>query len=194
MRAFPYKKTVLIGLFFLGSLLWANTFQDGVGLLVVGLSALCVLMSLVANTVLAVSQRSGAPIHRIAINLAVCLLAYPAIYLGASLRDRIFLKHLSRFQAATTLLVEDATPKFGTGVSEVEHRLPSGFADLGVADRVLIDSKQGAITVRYISRDSSALGHRGYLYRSDDNLAGLRRDFPRLEYSRVVRGWFTFSD
>jgi hypothetical protein len=59
---------------------------------------------------------------------------------------------------------------------------------------VLINSTKGNVTVRYISRDSSALGHRGYMYRSDDNPVALEREFLRMGYTRLAPHWFFFSD
>lgn len=194
LKSFPYKWTCLVGLVFLGSLLWSDTFLDGPGFLIVVLSIFCLFVSFVASIVLAAFQRSRAALYRVLINVTVCLLFFPTTQLGDFFRERLFLRHLSKFQAVTNLLLENEAPKFNLGVSLTETRLPPGYSDLHVKDRVLIDSKQKNVTVRYISRDSSALGHRGYMYRSDDDPAALRSEFPNLSYERIAPHWFFFSD
>jgi hypothetical protein len=194
LASFPYKWTFLIGVIFVGSLLWSNIFLDGPGFLLVALSAFCLLSSLIASIVLFVSRRSKIAFYRVLINVTICLLFFPTVRLGGYLGTRLFVKHLGRFQAATNLLIEAEIPKFKPGVSLIQTQLPPGFSDLHVADRVLIDSKQSNITIRYTSRDSSALGHRGYLYRSDDDPVALAREFPTLGCTRVASHWFSFSD
>jgi hypothetical protein len=194
LKSFPYKWTCLVGLIFLGSLLWSDIFLDGPGFLLIAFSILSLFVSLIVSIVLAVFQRTRAALYRIFINATICLLFFPTTRLGDSLRERMFLRHLSRFQAVTNLLIENAAPTFNLGISFTVTQLPPGYSDLHVADKVLVDSKQKNITVRYISRDSSALGHRGYMYRSDDDPAALMREFPRLGYTRIAPHWFFFSD
>ena len=132
---------------------------------------------------MAVRQRSKAALYRVVINIATCLLFFPTTWLGNSLRERVFLRHLSKFQAVTNSLIENEAPKSNLGVSLSQTLLPPGYSDLHVADKVLVDFKQTNITVRYISRDSSALGHRGYMYRSDDDSAALEREFATYGYT-----------
>ena len=194
LKSFPYKWTCFLGIIFLGSLLWSNTFLDGPGFVLVAISIFCLSASLIASVVLAVRRRSKAALYRVVINVAILLLFFPTTWLGNSLRERFFLSHLSRFQAATNLLIENDAPESSLGVSLIQSLLPPGYSDLHVANKVLVDFKQTNVTVRYISRDSSALGHRGYMYRSDDDPAALRRDFPSLGYTHIAPHWFFFSD
>jgi len=183
-----------VGIIFLGSLLWWDTLLDGVGFLLTFLSILGLFVSVIVSIVLAVFERSKAALYRVLINVTLCLLFFPTIRLGDFLRERLFLMHLARFQEVTNLLVGNEAANLNRGDSYRVTRLPPGCSDLHVADNVLIDSKQKNITVRYVSRDSSALGHRGYMYRSDDDPAALRTDFPRLGYTRIAPHWFFFSD
>jgi len=194
LKSFPYKWTCLVGIIFLGSLLWWDTLLDGVGFLLTFLSILGLFVSVIVSIVLAVFERSKAALYRVLINVTLCLLFFPTIRLGDFLRERLFLMHLARFQEVTNLLVGNEAANLNRGDSYRVTRLPPGCSDLHVADNVLIDSKQKNITVRYVSRDSSALGHRGYMYRSDDDPAALRTDFPRLGYTRIAPHWFFFSD
>lgn len=193
-KIFPlrYKWTCLVALIFLGSLLWSATMLDGPGFIAIAVSCLCFFASVIASIVRVGFERSKASLYRLSINAAACLLVFPTIRLGDLVAKELFLKHLDRFEEATNLLTRnEAAQREG---SLTDARLPPGYADLHVAEHVLISSKQGSITVRYISRDSSALGHRGYMYRSDDDPVALEEEFPHLGYSRLAPHWFSFSD
>jgi hypothetical protein len=192
LKSFPYKWTCLLGLIFLASILWSATLLDEPSFLLGILSFLGLFASLIVGIVLAVIERSKAAVYRVLINITLCFLIVPTIGLGDFLRARLFLMHLTRFQEATNLLIENEAAKLNRGDTLIVTRLPAGYSDLHVADKVLIDSKQKNITVRYISRDSSAIGHRGYLYRSDDDPAALTREFPWL--TRIAPHWFFYSD
>jgi len=168
--------------------------MDGPSFLLGILSFLGIFASVIVSIVLAVIERSKAAVYRVLINVTLCFLIVPTIGLGDFLSERLFLMHLKRFQEVTNLLTENEAAKLNGGDSFVVTRLPTGYSDLHVAGTVLIDSKQRNITVRYVSRDSSALGHRGYMYRSDDDPAAIEREFPRLGYKRIAPHWFFFSD
>src|SRR5437899_3640689 len=194
LKSFPYKWTCLLGLIFLASILWSATLMDESFLLGI-LSILGLFASVIVSIVLAVIERSKAALYRVLINVTLCLLIVPTIWLGNILSERRFLMHLTRFQQATNLLIENEAAKLNDRASVKVVRFPPGYSDLDIfANRVLIDSTKDNITVRYISRDSSALGHRGYMYRSDDNPDALTRDFPKLGYKRIAPHWFYFSD
>jgi len=194
LKSFPYKWTCLVGVLFLGSTLWSDIMLDGVGFLLVIISFLCLFISLIASLGIVAIDRSKESLYRILINVCIFLLFFPTVRLGSYLGERLFLMHLGRFQEATNLVIRNAGNKLNAGISRAGASLPPGYSDLHVADYVLLDSRQGNVTVRYTSRDSSALGHRGYLYRSDDDSAALKRDFPGLGYKRIAPHWFFFSD
>jgi hypothetical protein len=194
IRAFPYKWTCLVGLMFLASTLWADIVLDSLGILFVAVSIFCLFASAIASIVLAVIHRSRSSLYRVLLNVVVCLLFFPTIRLGDSLRDRLFLMRLARFQEVTNLLIGNEAAKVNHEAYVTAARLPPGYSNLHVADMVLINFTKENITVRYITRDSSALGHRGYMYRSDDDPAALTKDFPKLGYTRIAPHWFFFSD
>lgn len=179
---------------FLASTLWADIVLDSLGILFVAVSLLCLFASAIASIVLAVIHRSRSSLYRVLLNVVVCLLFFPTIRLGDSLRDRIFLMRLARFQEVTNLLIGNEAAKVNHEAYVTAARLPPGYSNLHVADMVLINFTKENITVRYITRDSSALGHRGYMYRLDDNPAALTKDFPELGYTRIAPHWFFFSD
>jgi hypothetical protein len=104
------------------------------------------------------------------------------------------LRHLPRFQQITDVLIRDERAKANAEAFLVAVKLPPAYRDLDVGDTVLIDSRKENVTVRYITRDSSALGHRGYLYALDDSPAGLLNEYPSLGYHRLAPHWFFFSD
>jgi|SRR5215467_1532039 len=193
-QAFPYKWTCVVGLIFLASVLWSDVRLDPFSFLFLAASTFCLFVSVIASIVLAVFQKSKSSLYRILINAAFCLLFFPTTRVGSVLRDRLFLAHLARFQEVTNLLIKNQPAHVTTEASVSVVRLPAGYSALHVADQVLIDSTREGITVRYISRDSSALGHRGFMYRSDDDAIGLGKEFPRLGCTRVAPHWFFFSD
>jgi hypothetical protein len=189
-----YKWTYLLGVVFLGSLLWSGTFCDRFSDLFVFLFFAGFLGSMVASLVLGLTRRSKDALYRILVNIVFCLLFFPTISLAGSLRDRLFLKRLPRFQAVTNLLIKDEVAKTNGDVFSIVISLPPGYSDLNVLDRVLISSTKENITVRYALRNSNALSHRGYMYRSDDNPMALSVEYPKAGYTRVAPHWFFFSE
>jgi hypothetical protein len=194
LKSIPYRWTYLVGVALLSSLLWFCTFRDGLLDFFVIFLFFCFLVSVVVSLVLAVARRTRDAFYRIAINLVVVLLLFPTINLGGYLRDRIFRSRLPKFQAATDVLKERESAKAESANSSIMVPLPPGYSNLDVKDRVLISSTKRNITVRYFERDSSALGHSGYMYRSDDDPTELSKEFPNTGYTRVAPHWFYFSE
>jgi hypothetical protein len=194
IKSKPYKWTCLIGVAFLGSLLWSSTLCDPVSDLFVFLFLACFLASFMVSVVLGVTRRSKDTLYRILINVTTCLLFFPTISLGGSLRDRIFLVHLPKFQELTNLLIKDEMARANSNVFSSVVSLPPSFSNLNVLDRALISSTKENVTVRYATRDSSALGHKGYMFRLDDNPAALSKDYPKAGYTRVAPHWLFFSE
>lgn len=194
IKSLHYKWTCLIGIIFLGSLLWSVTLCDWISDLFVFLSFVFFLTSVVASVVLGATHRSKDAVYRIMINVVFCLLVFPTIRLGGSLRDRLFLMRLSRFQEVTNLLVTDELAKASGDSFSTIVSLPPRYSDLNVLDRVLISSTKESITVRFAMRDSNALGHRGYMFRSNDNPVTLSKEYPKTGYTRVAPHWFFFSE
>jgi hypothetical protein len=194
LKSIPYKSTSLVGVALLGSLLWVGTFHDGLLDFWVIFLLFCFLASVIVSLVLAVARRTRDAFYRVAINLVVVLLLFPTMNLGGHLRDRIFLWRLPKFQAATDVLKESEAAKAETANSSIMVPLPPGYSNLGVKDRVQISSTKRNMTVRYFDRDSNALGHSGYMYRSDDDPTELSKEYPKTGYTRVAPHWFYFSE
>ncbi len=194
LKSFPYKWTCLLGLIFLASILWSATLRDEPSFLFGILSFLGLFVSVMASITVAIAERSKTALYRVLITVTLCLLIIPTIRLGGFFQERLFLMHLTRFQEVTNFLTEKEAARLNHGDTVIMTGLPSSYSDLHVADRVLISSKQKNITVRYVSRDSSALGHSGYMYRSDDDPAALEREFPNVGYRRIVPHWFSFLE
>jgi len=189
-----YKWTFLCGVAFLGSLLWSVTFCNGLSDLFFFVFLMCFVVSLVASVVIGVTRRSKDALYRILINVIFCLLLFPTIRLGGSLRDRLFLTHLSRFQEVTDLLIQNEMNSHDNNIYTVHATLPSSYSNLlNVKDMVIISSKGKNFTVRYATRNSNALWHGGYMYRSDDNPAALSKEYPTAGYTRIAPHWFFFS-
>jgi hypothetical protein len=149
---------------------------------------------MVASIVLGLTRRSKDAFYRILVNIVFCLLLVPTISLAGSLRDRLFLMRLPRFQEVTNLLIKDEVAKTNGDVFSTVISLPPGYSNINVLDRVLISSTKENITVRYALRNSNALSHRGYMYRSDDNPMALSMEYPNVGYTRVAPHWFFFSE
>jgi hypothetical protein len=194
LKSIPYKLTYLVGVALLGSLLWAGTFRDGLLDIFVLFLFFCFLVSVILSLVLVVARRTRRAFYPIVINLVVVLLLFPTMNLGGYLRDRIFLSRLPKFQAVTDVLIESERANAESANSSIMVPLPSRYSDLDVKDRVQISSVKRSITVRYFNRDSSALGHSGYMYRSDDDATELSKEYPRTGYTRVAPHWFHFSE
>ena len=194
-KLLAYRWTCLLGVVFLGSLLWSGTFPGGfVGFFLVLLFFLSFLGSTIVSVGLAVARRSRESFHRVAINAIIFLLLFPTIDLGSFLRDRVFLMRLPKFQEATDLLINREKAKVDSEGFSTLVPLPPSCSNLDVLDKVQISSTHGNVTVRYFNRDSSALGHSGYMYRSDDNPTALEKEYPKTGYSRVAPHWFFFSE
>jgi len=101
---------------------------------------------------------------------------------------------LSRFQEVTNLLIKDEMAKAKGDVFSIAVSLPPSYSNLRVLNTVLIKSTKENITVRYAVRDSNALSHRGYMYRSDDNPVALSKEYSNTGYTRVAPHWFFFSE
>lgn len=195
LKSFPLKWTCLVGGCFLGSMFWSAAMLDaGWGFLRFLILGFCFFVSLVLSLVLAVDHRSRMSLYRVLINVAVCLLFFPTIRAGAMLRNWLFLRHLTRFQEVTNILIAQERARANTEEFLTVAHLPSGYSDLYVADRVLIKSAKENTTVEYLARETSSLGHSGYIYRLDDNTDLLRKDYPRIGYTHLAPHWFFFSD
>lgn len=196
MRAntIAYALTTFAGVALLGSLLWSNALFDGLSFLLVFVSLFLFVASVVGSFVPFLFRHRKLSLQLLLINILVCLLVVPTIRLGSFLNERFFLWHLAEFQEATNLLIENARATQKEGVSYTGAQLPDRYSNLHVAKSVLLHFTKEGVTVSYITRDSSALGHRGYLYCSNDDPIALKRDFPRLGYKRLASHWFFFAD
>ena len=190
----PYKWSCLIGAALLEALICSGTFNDGYSDLFVFFLLACFFISLVASVVLLVAHRSKTALYRVLINVIIALLLLPAMRLGSFLQNRLFLAHLSEFQQITDMLIREEEAKPHPDSFIAIATLPPGNSNLRVLNNVRIDATKGSITVRYIVRNSSALSHRGYMYRSDEDPTSLQREFPHTGYTHLAPHWFFFSE
>jgi len=189
-----YKWTCLVGLALLAALVWSCTFSDGYSDLFVLVFLLGFFVSVIASIALLAKGRSRPAFYRVLVNVIIMLLLIPAVRLGGYLQDRLFLRHLSKFQQITNMLIREEEAKPHSDSFIAIATLPPGNSNLRVLNNVRIDATKGGITVRYIVRNSSALSHRGYMYRSDDSPASLEKEFPHTGYTHLAPHWFYFSE
>jgi hypothetical protein len=190
-----YIWTLLVGLVFLLAALWQRTFRDSFGeiFLILFLGA-CLIVSTAASLGLAVAQRTREALLRVALNGAFLLLFWPTLDLGRFLSDQLFLKHLTRFQQVTDVLLRNEEAKYAGRTFTDMLDLPAAYSNLHVKEKVQIRRTEMSTSVLYLNRDSSALGHSGYMYRSDDDPGALRKDYPKMGYTRLAPHWFYFLE
>lgn len=186
--------TIFAGVAFLGSLLWSNALLDGLSFLLSTVSLGLFLVSLLTSVAFLLFKRSKLWLHLLLINVLICLLVFPTAKLGSLLKDRLFLTHLEKFQEVTNLLIENARAANKEKVFRTGAQLPDKYSSLHTSRTVLLDFTPEGVSVRYFTRDTSALGGSGYLYRSDDDPVALKKDFPRLGFKRLAPHWFFFAD
>jgi len=154
-----------------------------------------VSVCLVVSLVLIVGNRSRMALYRVLINVAVCLLFFLANRDGSLIRDRLFIRHLARFQEVTDTLIANERARASREEFSTSVRLPSGYSDgLNVADTVFVKCTKENRTVEYLVRETSARGHSGYMYRSDDKAVTLEKNYPRIGYTHLAPYWFFFTD
>ena len=159
LKSLPYKWTYFLGFSLLVAVFWSGTFLDGLSFFALFLFGLCFLIGVVVSVSLVLLERTKVSVYRLLMNVAVCVLAFPVGKAATLARDQLFRVHMARFQEATNLLIENERPKvkgddFRTGV-----QLPPKYLDLNVGAYALINFTKEGVTVRYTTRDSSALGH-----------------------------------
>jgi hypothetical protein len=190
-KSFPLMGTWLFGAAFLLSTLWHSIFRDGWGFLVSMLLAVVLLIHACVSLGLILDNRSRVSWRRVLIN-AVALGAFiPTLALGGFLRDQIFLANLPIYQA----VADSSVAHVKSSDTDLWNGYPTGFSSSLVGEHVLVRrSSDGAFTVMFVTRDSSAVGHAGYLYRSDDDESELRRENPDAGFKRLVPNWYVWGD
>jgi hypothetical protein len=124
------------------------------------------------------------------INAVALGLVIPVLSLGSIVRNEIFLHYLPRYQAMTDLLIKRAAASLPDSVVH----LPSGGRSLLLNDSVLIERKDKNFVVLYTTRDSSAVGHSGYMYLSADDPEAVKAKRPELWYKRLAPNWYLWGD
>jgi hypothetical protein len=190
-KSFPLMGTWLFASAFILATFGDSVVREGSSFLISGILSLAVVIYALIALVTALFDRTKVAWGRcLIIAIAICT-GILALKLGAALRDQIFLWELPKYQKITDLLIREQTTAANTDVC-----FPSGYTSELVNDkRVSIEQgKDKAITVIYFTRDSSALGHAGYLYRSDDNLESLHKLHLRMGIGRLAPKWYVWGD
>jgi hypothetical protein len=182
-KSFPLMGTWLFAASFILSNLWHSVFRDGWGFLISGLLFLSIIIYAFVSLLIVLFDWSRLSCRRFLIN-AVALGAFiPALALGGFIRVHLFLADLPRFQTMTNLMIQDNATTF-----------PSSYSHLLVSDHVIIDHGQdNNVTVLYFTPDSSAVGHSGFLYRSDDDIQALKGEFPDFGFRRIAPKWYLWG-
>jgi hypothetical protein len=174
---------------FLFITLWHSIFRGGWSFVLSVLLLLGFIVYVAASLLIALFYRSTSSWIRVGISLVAMGAFMPTAWLGNELRDQIFLANLSTYQAMTDVLISQ-------NQSLDSHRLvrfPPGYWSMLVADRARIERDDQSVTVFYQSGDSFALGHDGYLYRSDDNMQALKSGHPDIGLFRLAPKWYVWG-
>jgi hypothetical protein len=191
----PSDKSIFVfGAVCLGVNLWWAIFHDPYSFALSIIGAVGLLGSCIATIILAALERKKPDLYRAAVALVALLLLLPTIRLGGFLQDELFLIRLSRFQEVTDIVLKDQRDKAGSNVFTAGTALPAGYSNLGVKNGALIRSTENNVTVQYMFKDSSAVGHAGYMYRSDDDINALGKEFQSFGFRRLAPHWFYFID
>jgi hypothetical protein len=191
LKSFPLMGTWLFGGAFLLATLWHSIFRDGWGFLVSGILFFSFIMYVFWAVVVALVERFRKAWHRCLISGIALGLFIPTIRLGGDVRDQIFLFELPTYQKITDLLISQE----GIKSADTTVDFPLGYTSGLVNDEhALIErGDDNSITVLYLTRDSSALGHSGYLYSSDDNLDALKAKRPETGFCRLAPHWYLWA-
>jgi hypothetical protein len=177
------------GLF--GATLYWSVFRDGWGFLASGLFFFASLGWLLASLLILFMNRSKKTIYRILIIIAGMTLVIPMLRIGSLIRNQLFLENLAYYQAVVDRISAKAkeTPN-EPGVS----RLPASFSSCLVGNFALIErDADSSFTLFFFTRDSSAIGHSGFLYRSDDNPKTVTREKPEVGLRRLAARWYVWG-
>jgi hypothetical protein len=190
-KTFPLMGTWLFSLAFLGATFWHSVFRDGWGFLIWMLLFLSFLLFFCLVLGIVLSERTKTSVYRFLISFVALVLFIPAVILGNDLRDKIFLFELPYYQKITDSLIDQSS----ASAKDYLVVVPPDFSSAFVNDKhASVDRSEGGVTVLYFSRDSSAVGHAGYLYRSDDDIAELKKQDPHMGVYRIAPHWFSWGD
>ena len=190
LKSLPLTGTWILGAAFDLSIFGHSVFRGGWSILVLGI--LFCSFTIYACGALAIALVSWSKVawQRCLIIAALIVLFVPAIILGDALRERIFLAELPAFQKMTDLLISQGVPAHGFATVQ----LPPSFLNPLVSDHASIErGEDNVITVTYFTGDSSAVGHSGFLYRSDDNPEPLKKEHARMGFRRLAPLWYLWG-
>lgn len=188
-KALPFKGTFLLAFAFFLSVLWVSVFEEGWGLLIFGILFLAVGANLVVTLSIAFFERTKRGWLRLLVSLLALLLFVPAILIGEKIREEIFLFNLAYYQSVADRLIAESKKQSDNSTVQ----FPPGLSSILVDERASVLRESEGITVMFFSRDSSALGHRGFLYQIDDNPAPLKKSHPSIGFRRLAPEWYVWG-
>ncbi len=189
-KTFPLMGTWLFALIFLGATLWHSVSRDGWGFLISGLLFLSFVVFACVVIGEALTQRTKIAGYRCLISIVALGLFIPTLILGGKLRNEIFLFELPTYQKITDILISQKQIKANDPVVP----FPAGYTSELIDDRYAsVRRDDSSITVLYLTRDSSAIGHAGFMYRSDDDPTPLKKQDPEMGFRRIAPHWFTWG-
>ena len=191
LKTFPLLGTWLFAALFLVSSVWFAIFRDGWGFLLTGLTFFGMLIWICMSFVMLLVERSRISLLRFSIAISALVAFFLAMMLGALVREQIFLANLNYYQSA----VDGVVSRDKVTAPGIWREYLPNFSSMLVKDRILVQKiSADELTVTFLTRDSSALGHSGLIYRSKDEAEGLHHDRPNIGFKRLAPKWYEFGE
>jgi hypothetical protein len=170
---------------------WHSIFRDAWSFFFGVPLFLLFLASFLPVILFALFNRSRLSWWTISINVVAALSFFPMMNLGNMIRDDLFLANLATYQSLTDKMIsERKVPSHDEFV-----QFPNGYWSILVRDRAVIEYNDAdrSTTVIYTTGDSSAIGHAGYLYRSDDDQNAIHQKRPDIGLFRIAPKWYVWG-
>ena len=175
-----------VPLFVITAILWHAIFRSEISFLISGLLCVAFLLLCCVTIIFSLFRRKWSSCLSC---LAFLLLAISAPWAGGFIRTQIFLVRLAHYQKVVDELISSDQPQ-GIGLT-----IQNGFSDFLVGNHVGISNRptQGK-AVWFLSGDSSAIGHSGFVYLANDDIQRMKVSEPHLGFKKIAPYWYIFAD
>ncbi len=199
LTKYPENLICAVGLFNL-----ANFFAYGLypnSWLMISFFVLLILLAGAAASlfilVLSWSAKNSERAKRAFLRLTLCLgffaLSFLALHVGGYVRLQMFLAELPHYQT----MIDDFVAKNKGHFPMAERTKPGGSADWDAEAVDIGADKYGVVTVDLLTNSYGfPARHQGYIYRSNDDLAGLKAQlqYHNTDFIPVAPHWYRWVD
>ena len=134
-------------------------------------------------------ERTALARRRFAVVAVAGIAFISAMILGGEIRKQLFLHSLPDFDRMTMQLIQQhPNDRFGA------EELPEGWNYL-VADYASVRrGENGSVAVLYLTRDSTAVGHSGFMYYSGVDPKVIFPNDRETGFKRIAPNWYLWGD